>query len=379
MVITHAFAEPSNRSRWERLAQMYPNADVTLLTPWKFRELRYGALENFRVEGIDRGNYRVIPVRTSGRRGFYRRLPRILRRIQPDIVHVFAEPTQWMLLQFLATSRLFAPRAVRLFNYFTNILDRPDRKDRRVKQAAVFRLAHGVSVGSEGAAKVVRDLGFRGECWTQTAFGVDERTWTPSVARDEDHPLTIGFLGALTSFKGVDVLIEAVSSLGGDWRLLIGGGGPERGRLERLAAESAPTGRVSFLGMIARRDAPGFMKKLDVLVLPTRTLPSVAEQFGFVLVEAMLSGVAVIGSDSGAIPEVVGDAGLIFPQGDAQALAEHLRSLQEDAARCRDLAARGRERALRLYSATALATEAYNLYSELVVQHRDVPEPSFGS
>ncbi|MGQ0671247.1 MAG: glycosyltransferase, partial [Actinomycetota bacterium] len=95
-------------------------------------------------------------------------------------------------------------------------------------------------------------------------------------------------------------------------------------------------------------------------------MPPLREQFGLVLAEAMLSGVAVVGSSSGAIPEVIGDGGLVFPEGDWHALRAHLQSLADDPGRRAEIAARGRDRALRLYSATALADQTYELYRELV-------------
>jgi glycosyltransferase involved in cell wall biosynthesis len=74
-----------------------------------------------------------------------------------------------------------------------------------------------------------------------------------------------------------------------------------------------------------------------------------------VLVEAMACGVAVIGSDSGAIPDVIGDAGLIVPEGNVDALAAALRRLTSTPALRADFAARGRARVLAEYTNDAVA------------------------
>ena len=62
-------------------------------------------------------------------------------------------------------------------------------------------------------------------------------------------------------------------------------------------------------------DVPRHLRALDALVLPSESTPLWKEQFGHVLIEAMACGVPVVGSDSGAIPEVIGEAGLLFPGG----------------------------------------------------------------
>jgi glycosyltransferase involved in cell wall biosynthesis len=104
------------------------------------------------------------------------------------------------------------------------------------------------------------------------------------------------------------------------------------------------------------------MNALDLFVLPSETRPNWREQFGRVLVEAMACGVPVVGSDSGEIPTVVGDAGLSFPEGDAARLAECLRSLLADAALREELAQRGRERVLELFTVEQVAAQHYEIY-----------------
>ena len=89
------------------------------------------------------------------------------------------------------------------------------------------------------------------------------------------------------------------------------------------------------------------LKSMDVLVLPSRSMPYWKEQFGRVLVEAMACGVPVIGSDSGAIPAVIGDAGLVFPEGDDRALADRILQLATDSTLWSDLQERGLARAPR--------------------------------
>ena len=73
-----------------------------------------------------------------------------------------------------------------------------------------------------------------------------------------------------------------------------------------------------------------YLARMSVLVLPSLTTARWKEQFGRVLIEAMALGVPVIGSDSGEIPWVIGDAGLVFPEGNSAVLRERLRALFHD-------------------------------------------------
>jgi len=111
---------------------------------------------------------------------------------------------------------------------------------------------------------------------------------------------------------------------------------------------------------------PEFYRRLDVLVLPSRSRPNWVEQFGRVLVEAMACGVPVVGSDCGEIPHVIGDAGLVFPEGDAEALRAHLSRLMADADLRADLARRGRERVLARYTQARVAEETVTFYRDVL-------------
>ncbi len=75
---------------------------------------------------------------------------------------------------------------------------------------------------------------------------------------------------------------------------------------------------------VRNEELPHHLAKMDVLVLPSRTTPEWVEQFGHIFLEAMAMGVPVIGSSSGEIPNVIGDAGLVFKEGDTAQLAAYL-------------------------------------------------------
>ena len=104
---------------------------------------------------------------------------------------------------------------------------------------------------------------------------------------------------------------------------------------------------------------------MDLLVIPTETTKRIREQFGRVIVEAMASGVPVVGSTCGAIPEVIGDAGSVFPEGNAPALTGALRRLLSDEGIRERMSAAGLAR-VDQYSWDRVAEKTYALYQQVM-------------
>jgi glycosyltransferase involved in cell wall biosynthesis len=164
----------------------------------------------------------------------------------------------------------------------------------------------------------------------------------------------------------VDLLLRAAAGLPGVWRVYVLGAGPERQTLENLAHELGLADRIVFDAPIPSTQMPAYLSELDVVVLPSRTRPHWKEQFGRALVEAMACGVPVIGSTCGEIPHVIGDAGLVFPEGDVDALRDALLRLQRDDELRRDLAMRGRARVLAHYTQKQIAIETVAVYRQMM-------------
>ncbi len=116
---------------------------------------------------------------------------------------------------------------------------------------------------------------------------------------------------------------------------------------------------------------PAFIKSLDILVLPSITiLPLHREQFGRVLVEAMAAGVAVIGSSSGAIPEVIGDAGLVVPERDPAALAAAIDRLLAYPEQRQALVDRARHRVRTRFAWPVVAEQTIDLFRAALAYRR---------
>jgi glycosyltransferase involved in cell wall biosynthesis len=163
------------------------------------------------------------------------------------------------------------------------------------------------------------------------------------VAKRLDGPVRIAFAGQLIPAKGVLTLLRAFQRLEGDVELSIAGRGVQEAELREFC-RAGGLNRVRFVGYITT--IAELFAGSDVVVVPSEW----EEAFGLVAAEAMACGAAVVVSDAGGLPEVVGDAGLVFHRGDAEDLESKLRQLIESPEICRELGKKARRRVEQLFT-----------------------------
>jgi glycosyltransferase involved in cell wall biosynthesis len=335
--------------------------DLLAVVPPSWRDergetpLEHAYTEGYRLE--------VLPLANNGdfHLHWYRGLGLVMREFQPQLVHIDEEPYNLATWQALHWAKRVGAKAM-VFTW-QNILRRYPPPF-AWGEAWTLRSIQHLIAGTDSAADVWRAKGYRGDISVIPQFGTDEALFAPQPQRP-DRPFTIGYFGRLVEEKGVALLLEAVVQLGGEWRLLIVGGGPER---EALIAQVAALGigeRVTFRENIPSLQMPRLYHEIDALALPSLTRTHWKEQFGRVLVEAMMSSVAVVGSNSAAIPSVIGDGGVIVPEGDAGALASALRRLRDSPVERAALAVRGRERAMARFTHAQVAAQTVAVYEKL--------------
>jgi glycosyltransferase involved in cell wall biosynthesis len=159
-----------------------------------------------------------------------------------------------------------------------------------------------------------------------------------------------GFAGRIVEEKGWRVLAEALRLLPDDVVLAVAGDGPDHDAL--LAALP---GRVHSAGLLPKDELWSFYAALDCLAVPSLTTPRWKEQLGGTLLDGMATGVPVVASASGGLPDAMGDAGLLVPEGDAKALANALTRLRDEPALRDRLVQAGRERFHREFAIPAYA------------------------
>ncbi|WP_174315627.1 glycosyltransferase family 4 protein [Streptomyces sp. CB01881] len=174
-----------------------------------------------------------------------------------------------------------------------------------------------------------------------------------------DRPLVLA-VGRLVPQKAFGLLLDAareLADLDPEPLLLLAGDGPEAAGLrERVAAEKLP---VRLLGY--RTDVPDLLAAADVVVVPSRW-----EARSLVVQEAMRAGVPVVATAVGGVPELVGDAAVLVPFGDAAAIGRAVGGLLADPARRERLVAAGRQQAETWPDEAATVAQVLSTYDELV-------------
>ncbi len=357
---------------YQRKAELMATAgdlDLTVAVPPAWRD----GQRPLPLERLHTAGYRLVatPIRRPGdfHLHFYPRFGQLLDEVRPDLVHIDEEP--YNLATFLALRAAHRRGARTLFFAWQN-LRRTYPPPFGWIEHYVYRRADGALAGSVTAAAVLRAKGYAGRLWVLPQFGVDPAVFHPPATPRSEGPLAIGYAGRLVRAKGVDLLLEAVAGMTQPWRLAVVGDGPERAALTSQAERLGLGGRVTFTPWLPSAEVAGFFRSLDVLVLPSRSTPSWVEQFGRVLIEAMATGTACLGSTSGEIPHVLADAGWVFPENDAGALRAQLDRLAAEPATRHALAAAGRTRALAHFTMERVAADTVAAYRALM------PPPAAG-
>jgi glycosyltransferase involved in cell wall biosynthesis len=355
LAVSHAAVVGPYREKFRRLAARR-GWDLHLVLPHAWPE--GGADVAAPAEGREgKLTVHVLRCRLRGRLGFttLAGLPGLIASLKPALVYAEEEPYGALAWQ----ARRGADEAgAKLVFYTWENLDRAYKPPLKWLRAKMLARADGAVAGNLAAERLLRGWGYGGPLLVQPQFGFKAAQFRPASSAP-GGPFTVGYFGRLVPEKGVDVLLKAAALAG--VRVRLGGRGPQEPELKALAARLGAD--AEFLGFVPFERRMRFYRGLHALALPSLPTRRWEEQFGRVLAEAMACGVPCVGSDSGAIPEVLGDAGLVSPAGDAPALAACLARLRDERGLAARLARRGRSRSLARWTETPL-TDGLGLFLE---------------
>jgi glycosyltransferase involved in cell wall biosynthesis len=359
-MISKACVTGMYQRKLEELARL-PGVDLHVVVPPYWRE----GPRRLLLEKVYTTGYRLyaLPMALNGNfhLHFYPGLRGVLDQVRPQVVHIDEEPYNLATFQAMRLSHSRGAKA--LFFTWQNLLRRYPFPFSYFER---YNFAHAACAlcGNQEAIQVLRAKGYTGVTELIPQFGVDTELYSrnrPSAR--PDRSFTIGYLGRMVEEKGVQVLLRAAAELAGEWNLRLIGDGPYRPQLQALSSQLGLGQRVVFLARLPSQDMPRQLNELDVLVLPSLTRRHWKEQFGRVLIEAMACEVPVVGSSCGEIPNLIADAGEVFPEGNAQALRDALVRVMRSAEMREDMGRRGRARVLAHYTQGRIAADTHRVYT----------------
>lgn len=179
------------------------------------------------------------------------------------------------------------------------------------------------------------------------------------------------FIGRLTKEKGVYDLLYAIKLISLDpelrhLKIVIAGSGPEKENMVRLVRELKIDHHVKLIGSFPYEEVPRLYHMANTFILPSIPVHFWQEQFGMVLIEAMASGLPVISTESGSIPEVVGDNGLLIQPNDPLSIYNEIKRLALDASLCKSLGLKARSYVEEQYNLKRISGMINKVYEELV-------------
>ncbi|MEH2181967.1 hormogonium polysaccharide biosynthesis glycosyltransferase HpsO [Nostoc sp.] len=386
LVASHTYIVDLNCEKLRALSQLESDIEVTVVVPKRWKP---GGVQNriIETEYRDEGRFRIVPVSNfsqnhQGLLTFGADLISLLKQFHPQIIQVEQGSRALAYTQMIALNQLLGLKARNVFFTWWNL---PYELKLPVALLEKYNLnhSHGIISGNQDGAEVLRQRGYTGAIKVMPQLGVDESLFTPKNQPElaaklgiEKEDFVVGFVGRFVQEKGLLTLLQALATLKNQpWKLLLLGRGELQSELIKIAAENNIKERLILIESVPHHEVASYINLMSTLVLPSettykfKTLTSAGwkEQFGHVLIEAMACQIPVIGSDSGEIPYVIGNAGLVFPEGDAQALANCLIQLMDKPDFAHILSEMGYQKAMIQYTNKALAKQQLEFYQELVI------------
>jgi len=371
LTIGHSYVVAGNRRLAHEMAvQGSERWDVTAVAPKRFR----GDMREIAAEPIDgeASTLRTASIRfdRSPHLMWYVNHRDILR--EPwDVVHCWEEP---FVLSAAQIAKAAPARSAFVVSSFQNIDKRYPWPLSAFERSVLHRAAGWIAFGETvHETLMARAGGYRDKPSRVIPPGVDTAAFAPDpdagfeVRRQlqwsDDVPV-VGFTGRFVAEKGVLMLADALKAIATPWRALFVGAGPLEADLKSFASEHPDQVRV--VTGVAHGEMPRWLNAMSMLCAPSQTTATWREQFGRMSIEAMACGVPVIASESGEIPHVVGDAGLLVGERDRAAWTQTIRRVLRDATvRC-DLGRRGRARVEQRFAWPVVARQHLEFFESLV-------------
>jgi glycosyltransferase involved in cell wall biosynthesis len=297
------------------------------------------------------------------------RLGRILRE-RWDLVHCWEEP---YVLAGGQVGALTSRKTPLVFFTDQNLPKNYPPPFGWIERYCVRRCSGWIGAGVS-VIEALTNRGYASKPHRMIPHGVDLTRFYPNGAAREqirrglgwsiNGPPVIGYLGRFVPEKGLEMLTRVLDEVPSPWRALFVGAVPMESAVRRWAATRPD--RIRVVTQVRHDEVPNYLNAMDFLCAPSQTTARWREQFGRMLIEAFACGVAVAASDSGEMPNVVGEAGVIIPERDEAAWVQAVGNLIDNGSQRAALARSGLERARSIYSWPLIAKQHLEFFDEIV-------------
>lgn len=384
LVIGHTYIAPINRDKWKVFARQFPADEVQVIIPTEWHDTLFTLYAgDCAPDNLPNCRFTPLAAQRAGNEVLYgyklTELIKILRSFKPDVIYVEQGDNSWSYLQTIFCAKLFAHRARLAFFTWINWVPQVSFKYRLIWRW-VERInrwfSAGAIVGNHDALLLLRRKGFTQPITVLPQLGVEtiDNQMIPAYKLDsfetDEQTRYVAFIGRLVPEKGIYLLLEAMAELAPQfpsWRLLMVGRGPERDRFKEAIKQHRLTDRVVFKDSVSHHEVFSLLKSVDILALPSYDTPEWREQFGHIIIEAMVCGIPVIGSTGGEIQHVIADAGLIAEQNNLKSLIECLSKLMNNENLRKEIGKKGYERVMHHYTHEKIAEQTHTFLRSLIL------------
>jgi len=388
LYIQQGNVDKSNMKYYDVLAKN-KKLDVNVIVP-KFVPKKEGGVSYWRVftgryekrypDQTFSPDYNIIllKMRLAGKSAHsYKGLFKTLSKLNPDVVQIYDVPWGAVVTQVILWKKLFKKKTKIVLYDFENI-DDPHKEEflyslfyYKLLQKFNIKNLDGLLAGTKEVENILRKKSFKKPAYVM-GNGIDETVFKKkdvSKLRKElglENSFVIGFSGQFIEQKGILTLIDAASLIKDkNIKLLLIGFGIFTPKIKEYLKKKGLQDKALVVDKKLGPLVADYINCMDVMVIPSETTKYWKEQFGRVNAETMLCEVPAIGSSSGSIPEVLGEAGLIFKEKNPEDLKEKIVKLMNDKELRKKMVKKGKEIALKYYTFDKRAEQTYDFYLRL--------------
>jgi glycosyltransferase involved in cell wall biosynthesis len=368
LVISHSSVVGSYQAKLDLLTR-YDGITVDLIVPPSWNEggrkveaetQRYSSFKTHVIPA-----YRLNHIASYFYHPF--QLRRVISEVKPSLIYIEEEP--WSVAAWQAVREGMKLRVPVVFFTWENNWRSYKWISEKILRYVLNKVS-GAVAGNKDAELFLKQRSFSKHIINLPQYGVDLKQFQKHEA-GVCEGLTlkkpvIAYIGRLEREKGVHILLEAMVKVSSKCNLLVIGNGSIKPELISLTEKLNLLPRTQFVDAVPHQEIAKYLSCVDILVLPSLTTSTWKEQFGRILVEAMACGVPVIGSNSGAIAEVIGDAGVIFREGNSGDLAERISILLNNPPLRAEYGLVGKKRVEMNYTNGKISHRLYEYFSKII-------------